>query len=110
MKKHQYFIYILTNLKKTSLYIGVTNSLSRRLQEHFDNRGNPSSFAGRYHCYSLVYFEEFKYILDAIAREKQLKRWSRKKKDWLIEMKNPDWKFLNGDFESRKDFSTPSHK
>jgi putative endonuclease len=98
------------NPKKTTLYIGVTNKLSRRLQEHYDNRGNPNYFAGRYHCYNLVYYEEFKYVLDAIAREKQLKNWSRKKKDWLIEMKNPRWEILNASLRANKNFSTPSHK
>ena len=95
MKQHQYWVYIVTNPRKTSLYIGVTNDLSRRLQEHFENRGNVETFAGKYFCYNLVYFDEFKYIDKAIAREKQLKKWSRKKKENLIEMSNPKWKFLN---------------
>lgn len=98
MKEHKYWIYIVTNPKKTALYIGVTNNLGRRLSEHFENRGNGKSYAGRYYCYNLVYFEEFKYIDKAIAREKQLKRWTRKKKEWLIEMKNPRWEIKNALF------------
>ena len=101
MKIHQYFIYITTNPKKTVLYIGVTNNLNRRLKEHFENGGSPNSFAGKHHCYNLIYFEEFKYINKAIEREKQLKRWNRKKKEWLIAMKNPDWLFLNKQFEAK---------
>ena len=60
-------------------------------------RGNKESFCGRYYCYWLVYYEEFKYINEAIEREKQLKGFSRKKKDDLIEMENPSWTFMNKD-------------
>ncbi len=98
MKEHKYYLYITTNPRKTCLYIGVTNDLARRLEEHFQNRGNIHNYAGRYYCYNLVYFEEFKYINKAIAREKQLKKWTRKKKDWLIDMKNPDRNILNAQF------------
>ncbi len=100
MKTHQYFVYITTNPNKTVLYIGITNNLARRLQEHYENRGIPPSFAGRYYSYNLIYFKEFKYANEDIKREKQLKKWSRKKKDWLIAMKNPDWLFLNAQFNS----------
>ena len=99
MRKHEYYVYIVTNPKKTVLYIGVTNSLSRRLVEHYENRGKQETYAGKYHCYNLIYFEEFKYVNDAIAREKQLKKWNRKKKEWLVNMKNPDWVFLNDQFQ-----------
>lgn len=77
------------------MYIGVTNAISSRVLEHGLNAGNAKTFAGRYHCYFLVYYEEFKYVNDAILREKQLKRWSRKKKDDLIKTMNPDLRFLN---------------
>ena len=95
MIKHEYWIYIVTNERKTVLYIGVTNNLARRLQEHFQLRGNNTTFAGKHFCYNLVHHEGFQYIDKAIAREKQLKKWSRKKKDWLIEMDNPNWEFKN---------------
>ncbi len=98
MKKYNFYIYIITNPNRTVLYVGVTNNLARRLQEHFDNRGNRDSFTGKYYCYNLVHYEEFKYINDAIAREKQLKNWNRKKKNWLIDLKNPEWHFLNKEF------------
>ena len=94
-KIHRYFIYIVTNPERTVLYIGVTNNLDSRLAEHFFNKGNPKTFAGKFYCYNLVYFEEFQYINDAIAREKELKGWSRSKKEALIKTKNPDWTFLN---------------
>jgi putative endonuclease len=95
MFDHKYFTYILTNYKKTVLYVGVTNSLERRLTEHFSNRGNNDSFTGKYSCFYLLYYESFKYINDAIAREKEIKGWSRKKKENLINEENQSWEFLN---------------
>jgi putative endonuclease len=96
--KHLYFVYIVTNTKSKVLYIGVTNNLDARLGEHYFNRGNPKTFAGKYYCYNLIYYEEFQYINDAIRREKELKGWRRDKKENLIKTKNPDWLFLNHDF------------
>ena len=94
-RKHHYYIYIVTNPERNVLYTGVTNDLSRRLIEHWQNRGNPKTFAGKYYCYNLIYYEEFKYINDAIAREKEIKGWRRQKKLDLIKATNPDWTFLN---------------
>jgi putative endonuclease len=95
MKTHQYFIYITTSHKKTVLYTGVTNNLEQRLIEHYLNRGKPNTFAGKYFCYHLLYYEKFQWIQDAIAREKELKGWIRDKKLELIKTINPDFKFLN---------------
>src|SRR6202044_3556921 len=67
---HNYYTYITTNPKKTTLYVGITNDLARRLMEHFENAGNPKTFAGRYYCYNLVYFELSSDVNVAIAREK----------------------------------------
>ena len=97
MKHHNYFVYIITNHKKKVLYTGVTNNLEQRLTEHYINRGNKQTFAGKYHCHYLVYFERHQYIQHAIAREKQIKGWIRKKKEELINTENPDWKFLNAE-------------
>lgn len=94
-KRHSYYIYIITNPNRTTLYIGVTNNLARRLVEHYANKGTTNSFAGKYYCYRLIYCEHFKYINTAIAREKELKKWNRKRKEELIASKNPDWKFYN---------------
>ena len=93
-----YYVYIVTNPKKTVLYIGVTNSLYRRILEHLQNKGNPKTFAGRYYCYKLIYFESHSNIEHAIAREKQLKGWSRQKKEALIHKFNPEWNTLNASF------------
>lgn len=94
MKQHQYYIYIITNPNKTVLYIGVTNNVARRITEHYANRGQKQTFAGRYY-YCLIYVEAFRYINDAIARETELKAWRREKKEALIATMNPEWKFLN---------------
>ena len=85
-----YFVYILTNQTDKVMYIGVTNDLSRRLYEHKSEQ--IEGFTKRYHVNKLVYFEEYTEINDAIAREKQLKRWIRAKKNNLVETKNPNWK------------------
>lgn len=96
--KHNYFVYILTNHNKTVLYTGVTNDLKRRLFEHNENI-NSSSFTSKYKCYYLVFWERHQNIEHAIEREKQIKGWSRLKKDNLIKEFNPNWKFLNEEVE-----------
>ena len=83
------YIYILTNTSKTTLYIGITNDLRRRYAEHLS--GISDGFTKRYHLHSLVYFEQYNDIKEAIRREKQLKGWSRAKKDALIDRLNPEW-------------------
>lgn len=92
---YKFYIYIVTNPARKVLYTGVTNDLSQRLMEHWMNRGGLQTFAGKYFCYNLIYYEEFKYVNDAIAREKEIKGWRREKKVALIDSKNPGWSFLN---------------
>ncbi|HEX8504062.1 MAG TPA: GIY-YIG nuclease family protein [Hymenobacter sp.] len=87
-------MYITTNPGKTVLYIGVTNSLADRLAQHYANRGSDGTFAGHYFCYNLVHFEEYMDIRAAITREKELKGWTRAKKEALISTDNPGWLFL----------------
>ena len=82
------YIYILTNRSQT-LYIGVTSNLESRLWQH-RNKIYPG-FTSDYNIDTLIYFEQFDSIIDAITREKQLKRWSRSKKIFLIEQQNPNW-------------------
>jgi putative endonuclease len=89
-----YYVYITTNPAKAVLYIGVTNDLARRLAQHYENRGNNETFAGRYFCYNLLYTEQFANIKEAISREKELKGWTRAKKDSLIATVNPNWDSL----------------
>ena len=94
MKQHNYFVYITTNPSKEVLYIGVTNFLQQRLIEHYLNKGKNNSFAGKYYCYNLLYFEKHTWIINAISREKQLTGGSRKGKLDLINKMNPEWKAL----------------
>ena len=86
-----YFVYVVANRSK-NLYIGVTNSLIRRIQEHKDKKYD--GYTARYKIDRLVYFEQFAYIDNAIAREKQLKTWLRYRKIELIQSSNPTWEDL----------------
>jgi len=88
-----YFVYILSNFTKTTLYIGVTNDIQRRIFEH-RNIGI-GSFSSKYKTHFLVYYEHTNDIYSALMREKQLKKWRREKKDYLIEQMNPEWKDLS---------------
>ena len=83
---------MMTNRNKTVIYTGVTNDLKRRVQEHKDKKG--SSFTRKYNITTLVYYESFDRIYDAIAAEKKIKSGSRAKKIALIESTNPGWKDL----------------
>jgi len=97
-KEYRFFVYILTNYTKTVLYVGMTNNLVRRLYQH-QNHVYAGAFSARYKCYYLVYFEEHQYVNNAIARETEIKGWRREKKENLIQSINPNWVFLNEDFE-----------
>jgi putative endonuclease len=88
-------VYILTNLKKTVLYTGMTNDLEQRIAEHYIDRIEKKTFAGKYNCHFLVFYETYRYVNEAIAREKEIKGWLRVKKAKLISDFNPQWKFLN---------------
>ena len=95
IQNKKYCVYIVTNFTKTVLYTGMTNVLGQRIIEHYLQRGNPSVFAGRYHAFYLIYYKFFDYVNDAIAFEKEIKDWNRKRKELLITSFNPEWKFLN---------------
>ena len=93
---YNFFVYITTNYNRTVLYTGVTNDLCTRLQQHYeDSCGDKKSFAGKYNCYNLIFFERHGDINHAIEREKEIKGWKRSKKMNLIQDQNPEWKFLN---------------
>ena len=87
----QYYVYILSNNHKNVIYTGITNDLVRRVYEH-KNHLDKRSFTSRYNVENLVYFEVTTNVESAIEREKQIKGWSRKRKNKLIETKNPNWK------------------
>ena len=84
---HQYWVYILSNKSNSVLYIGITNDLYRRYLEH--KNGVVKGFTQKYRCHSLLYYEYFTDVEEAIAREKELKGWSREKKEVLIKSVNP---------------------
>ena len=88
MNRPTYCVYILTNHART-LYIGVTNDLGRRLMEH--RTGMVPGFTKRYHVHQLVHYEPFRYVYDALRREKELKGWTRAKKVALVESENAGW-------------------
>jgi putative endonuclease len=94
-RTYNFWVYITTNPRKSTFYAGMTNNLSRRLVEHYQNRGKQECFAGKYYCYNLVYFEWHQYVLNAISREKLIKEMTRVQKEELISEINPSWKFLN---------------
>ena len=86
---HQYWVYILSNKTHSVLYIGITNDLYRRYMEH--KNGIVEGFTKKYRCHTLLYYECFTDVEEAIAREKELKGWSREKKDTLIKSTNPNF-------------------
>ena len=92
-----YYVYIMANRRFTTLYIGVTNDLERRVWEH-KNRVNPASFTARFNLCNLAYFEDCPSIADAIAWEKRLKGWRRARKDALIGVRNPQHHDLAADW------------
>jgi putative endonuclease len=96
MKNHLYYVYILTNKSNTAFYIGVTSELEGRVWQHKEKVYK--GFTSKYQIDKLVYFEEFQWIQDAIAREKQLKGGSRQKKIDLIVATNPAWSDLSLDW------------
>ena len=98
-----YYVYILTTKHKNVLYVGFTNDLLVRLQQHEAEAAKPASktFAGRYNCCFLVFYEIHQDPTQGIAREKEIKGWRRNKKEALINDFNKDWKFLNDELLGR---------
>jgi putative endonuclease len=94
MSAGSYYVYILVSRHHGTIYIGVTNDLRARLEQHRSGRG--SKFVQKYRIFRLVHFEAFATPQEAIAREKQLKFWKRDWKIKLIEQENPDWNDWSG--------------
>ena len=89
MKEKQYYIYIATNKRHTTIYVGVTNDLLKRENQH-KNKIDKNSFTAKYNIDTVVYYEAYNDIKVAITIEKQIKAGSRKKKIELIEKMNPE--------------------
>ena len=88
-----YYVYILANSTNVAIYTGVTRDLVRRVYEH-RNHLDPKSYTAKYDIRKLVYFEHTTDVRVAIEREKQIKSWSRAKKNALVDSMNPEWKDL----------------
>lgn len=96
---HTYYVYIITNKYRSTYYIGMTNNLKKRLNQHIENiEKGKKTFAAKYQLKYLVYFEKFTWVQQAIAREKELKGWRREKKLDLIRSFNCKFEFLNNRF------------
>ncbi len=96
-KEYSFWVYILFDKRAGATYIGVTNNLSRRMYEH--KNGLDDGYTKKHNIHKLGYFEQYKYIDNAIAREKQLKKWNRAWKYRLIETINPNWIDLASDLD-----------
>ena len=94
-RDYNFWVYIVTSRNHSVLYIGVTNRFSRRTWEHREGTG--TGFASAYRCKKLIYYEHYRDVRDAIARESQLKKWSRAKKIEPINRLNPSWLGLGAD-------------
>ncbi len=88
-----YYVYILTNKTNKVMYVGITNDLYRRIYEH--KKGIVEGFTKKYHVHKLVYFETYREVKDALAREKSLKGLLRRRKNELVETVNAEWKDLS---------------
>lgn len=95
-REYQFYVYIMQSSSRRALYIGLTNNLNRRVFQHKMHRFD--GFTDQYNAARLVYRESFDHIQRAMNREKQLKRWRRKTKLWLIARFNPGWKDLAADW------------
>jgi len=93
-----YYVYIMTNQRTTTLYIGATNDLERRVYEH--KKKLVDGFTKKYNLDRLVYFEETDDVRSALEREKQLKGWLRSRKAALVETTNPQWRDLSVEWYS----------
>ena len=95
-RQYRFYVYIMQSISRYVLYIGMTNNLHKRVWQHKTHA--IEGFSDDYNATRLVYWESFDDVRTAINREKQLKRWRREKKIWLIERLNPGWKDLAADW------------
>ena len=93
--REAFYVYIMACTTRHTIYIGMTNSLLARIQQH--RRQESRGFSAQYHTLHLVYYEVFHDVRDAIARETQIKKWRREKKGWLIGRMNPKWEDLSAE-------------
>ena len=105
-RDYRFYVYILAS-RSRQLYVGMTNNIRGRVARH--REGSGSAYTSRYKVHRLVYYEETRYVLNAIARETELKGWRREEKVRLIELHNPTWEDLAAEwFEGLKDATADS--
>ncbi len=104
VKGYIYYVYIMAS-RSLNLYTGVTNSVFRRALQH--KKGEIEGFTKRYHINRLVYYEVFHHIGNAIAREKQIKSWTRAKRLALVRSKNPTWQDLAEGWGEKTELQIP---
>ena len=92
-----YYVYLITNWNNRVIYTGVTNNLARRIYEHKNKLAE--GFSKKYNISKLVYFEQTNDVSAAIAREKEIKKWRREKKNNLVNSANPEWKDLSKELQ-----------
>ena len=92
-REYEYYVYLLTNWNNKVIYVGVTNNLARRIYEHQNKK--VKGFTQKYNLNKLVYYEKTNDIMDALEREKEIKKWRREKKNELVHSLNPKWKDLS---------------
>jgi putative endonuclease len=97
MRDHNYYVYILTNWNNKVMYVGMTNDLERRVYEHKNKL--VEGFTKRYNINKLMYYEHTTNVYEVIAREKEIKKWRREKKNNLVETMNPEWRDLSDEWE-----------
>lgn len=95
----KYYVFISTDLDKEVLNIGTTNDLKKRLADLKEHSGTSKTFAHRFECYNLLYTEQFRFVLKAIAREEELKSLTKEEKRAFINKHNPNWEFKNESIE-----------
>jgi len=100
MSAGKYYVYLLTNWNDKVMYVGVTNNLEKRIYEHKNKL--VKGFTEKYNVHKLVYYEESNDIMAAIEREKEIIKWRREKKDYLVNQANSEWKDLSSEWQ---DFS-----
>lgn len=95
LKENHYYVYLLSSWNHRVMYVGFTNDLKRRVYEH--QKKLVKGFTEKYNVNKLVYFEETRDVIAAIAREKEIKKWRREKKNSLVLKMNPEWKDLSAE-------------
>ena len=105
-REHRYYVYIVQSISRRVLYIGVTSNIEKRMFQHKHHR--LEGFTDQYSAVRLVYFERYSDIRSAIAREKQLKGWTRAKKEALVATMNPHWEDLSADWGKPIETQAPS--